>query len=289
MDDKFKDEMTIVIPAFNEDATIGEVIEQAREHCKDFLKEIIVVDDGSTDNTSAVAEKAGARVISHKQNRGYGASLKTGIRAAQTEFILNMDADGQHRAADVVRLWEQSKDFDMVVGNRIKLLHSPIARMPGKWVLRIMANYLTRRSIPDLNSGLRLIRKSIAVKYLHLCPAGFSFSTTMTMVMLNRGYVVHYVPIEVDKRTGGSTVSLLTGLEAIILILRIATLFSPLRVFLPVSVLFGTFGFLWALPIFWAGEGVSTGALLILLTAVILFMLGLLSDQISQMRLERFE
>jgi glycosyltransferase involved in cell wall biosynthesis len=282
-------QLTIVIPAFNEAQAIGSVIDRLQTSCADFVQEIIVVDDGSRDRTAHVAEKAGAYVIRHKQNKGYGASLKTGIRHAQTEFILTMDADGQHRVEDVSGLWELAETSDMVVGQRTSLIHSPLWRMPGKWLLWSMANYLTGRRIPDLNSGLRLIRRDVALRYLHLCPSGFSFSTTITMALLSRSYSVTYVPIQVEKRVGKSTVSITTGLDTIILILRVASLFNPLRIFVPSSLLIGLTGLVWGIPFALAGRGVSVGAMLAIVTAILLFGLGLLCDQISQLRLERFE
>jgi glycosyltransferase involved in cell wall biosynthesis len=253
------------------------------------VQEIIVVDDGSSDETASIARAAGVRVIRHNKNMGYGASIKTGVRAAQTEYVLTMDADGQHRPEDVQRLWQMAKDHDMVVGQRSGLRQSPLWRMPGKWLLWTMANYLSRFTIPDLNSGLRMIRRDVALKYLHLCPSGFSLSTTITMALLSRGYRVAYVPIEVRKRVGKSSVSIRSGLDTIILILRIASLFDPLRVFIPASLLSGTLGVLWGLPYAMAGHGVSVGAMLAIVTGILLFGLGLLCDQISQLRLERFE
>lgn len=282
--------VTILIPAFDEAQSIGLVIAQLHA-CADCIHEIIVVDDGSHDNTAEIAQAAGARVVRHPQNRGYGASLKTGIRHATTEWILTIDADGQHRVEDARRLCEigLGGPYDMVVGQRTALLHSPFWRMPGKRLLGIMANHLTQRKIPDLNCGLRLIRRDVAMRYLHLCPSGFSFSTTITMALHARGYNVGYVPIQVNKRMGRSTVSLSTGLDTVILIMRIAALFNPLRVFLPISFLLGFVGIAWAIPFAWAGHGLSVGALLAIVTAVLLFGLGLLCDQISQLRLERFE
>lgn len=281
--------VTILIPAFNESQGIGFVIEHIQAICSEVVQEIIVIDDGSSDDTAYIAKNAGATVIRHKQNLGYGAALKTGIRHTKTEFVLTMDADGQHQAEDVLQLRELAEDCDMVVGQRISLLHSPLWRMPGKWLLWSMANYLTRRKIPDLNSGLRLIRREVALRYLHLCPSGFSFSTTITMALLSRGYSVAYVPIQVKKRVGKSTVSVATGLDTIILILRIAALFNPLRVFIPTSLLIGGIGLVWGIPYALAGRGISVGSMLAIVTAILVFGLGMLCDQISQLRLERFE
>ena len=282
-------DVTIIIPAYNEERGIGEVIKDVNAHCSSFVKEVIVVDDGSHDNTAGIAREMGARVIRHSHNKGYGASLISGIREADTEFVVTFDADGQHLAKDIVRLWKSVDNNDMVVGHRTGLVPSPFWRMPCKWLLQIVACYLTKRKIPDLNCGLRLMRRKVILKYLHLCPNGFSFSTTITMTMFNRGYNVSYIPIEVKKRVGSSSVSVLTGLETVILILRITTLFNPLRFFIPMSVLIGLTGFFWGLPIVLTARGVSVGALLAILTALLLFSLGLISDQISQLRLERFE
>jgi hypothetical protein len=161
--------------------------------------------------------------------------------------------------------------------------------MPGKWLLSVMANYLSRQHIPDLNSGFRLMRREVVLKYMHLCPPGFSFSTTITMAFFNRGYEVAYVPIEVTKRVGKSTVSVKTGLDTIILILRIATLFDPLRIFIPISVVTALVGVLWGIPYTLLGNGISIGSMLAIVTAMLMFSLGLICDQISQLRLERYE
>ena len=282
-------QLTVVIPAYNEERSIAAVINDVFTQCANFVAEIIVVDDGSTDGTSAVVKATPARLIHHSQNRGYGAALKTGIKAAQTEFVATMDSDGQHNAQSVKLLWESRAEHDMVVGARSALLHSPMWRMPGKWLIGVMANYLTKRRIPDLNSGLRIIRGSTALKYIHICPDGYSFSTTITVALLTRGYSVGYVPIQVTRRVGKSQVSLTTGFSTIILILRLATLFDPLRIYLPTSFLIGLIGVLWGIPYAVTGHGVSVGAMLALVTAIVLFSVGLLSDQISQLRLERFE
>jgi glycosyltransferase involved in cell wall biosynthesis len=282
--------LSIVIPAFNEAQTVGTVVGEILARQMPFLHEVIVVDDGSTDGTAQAAKMAGARVIRHDSNLGYGASLKTAIKSVQAEYVLTMDADGQHPIDQIAALWQAAPEHDMVVGQRLGLVHSQLWRMPGKWLLWKFANYLTRREIPDLNSGLRLFRRSVVLRYLHLCPSGFSFSTTTTMIFLHRGYAVAYVPIRVEKRRSGrSRVSVSTGLDTIILILRLSVLFDPLRVFLPASAVVGLGGILWGLPYVLLHRGLSVAAMLAIVTAIVLFSLGLLSDQISQMRLERFE
>jgi glycosyltransferase involved in cell wall biosynthesis len=285
-----KPKITVVIPAYNEADSITEVITDIKDNAAEYVEHILVIDDASQDDTAELAEKAGAEVIRHKQNRGYGAALKTGIKAAPTKLILTFDADGQHDAKYIAKFWELIDDNDMVVGQRTQLIHSPLWRMPGKWLLTRMAKFLTQTHIPDLNSGLRLVDKEVVKKYIHLCPSGFSFSTTITVALISRGYQVAYTPIEVQKRASGKgTVSLSTGLNTIILILRLATLFNPLRIFLPVSFIIGGIGVLWGGPYAILGRGISIGAMLAIVVAILLFALGLISDQISALRLERFE
>jgi len=279
--------VSIIIPAYNEEESIGEIIRDIKKKIYLVQYEILVVNDGSSDATAKLALKAGGKVISHNRNKGYGASLKSGIKQAKGDWLLFMDGDGQHSVEDALELLAASEGVDMVVGQRVQLIHSPFWRMPGKWVLHWMADYLTRQHIPDLNSGLRLIRKDLVDRYLPLCPNGFSFSTTMTMIMYNRGYEITYVPFEIKKRKGKSTVSLATGFETLLLILRIATLIDPLRIFIPLSIIIGSIGLLWGIPYALLGNGVSVGSMLAIVTAVLLFAIGLISDQISQLRLEK--
>lgn len=281
--------LTIVIPAYNESSSIGTIVEGLRALKADYIAVIVVVDDGSTDDTGEAARRAGAEVLRHPRNTGYGNAIKTGLRQADTAWALTFDADGQHSPADVQRLWDARSEADMVIGARDGLIHSEYWRMPGKWLLGWMANRLTGRKLPDLNSGLRLIRRDVALKYLHLCPSGFSTSTTLTLAFVSRGWRVEYVPIQVRTRSGASTVSVATGLETLILIIRLIALFNPLRVFVPASLISAAMGIGWGFPYAWLGRGISIGSMLALVTAVLLFGLGVLCDQISQLRLERYE
>ena len=283
-----KDELiSIIIPAYNEAESIGPVVLEVAKGFKGKKFEILVIDDGSNDHTGDTARKNGATVIRHSHNKGYGASLKTGIRNAHGNWVLFMDADSQHRSEDALKLLSAVGHNDMVVGQRAQLVHSPFWRMPGKWALGWMANYLTRQRIPDLNSGLRLIKREIVARYMELCPNGFSFSTTITMILFNRGYEIAYVPFEIKKRKGKSTVSLATGLDTLLLILRIATLIDPLRIFVPLSLIIGFIGLTWGVPYAIMGNGISVGSMLAIVTSILLFSIGLISDQISQMRLEK--
>jgi len=284
--------ITVVIPAFNEEDGIGPTLEAVKALMPATVTELIVVDDGSTDRTAEVAAAAGVRVLRHANNRGYGASLKTAIHAATGDYVLTMDADGQHRIEDVAKLCHQIAGPDApecVIGQRVKKLHSPLWRMPGKWLLTRMAQFLIRRKIPDLNSGLRIIRRDVALRYMRICPQGFSFSTTITMALMSRGYDVRFVPIAVEKRVGKSTVTAGTGFQTILLVLRLATLFNPLRIFLPISAASVTVGVAWSVPYVMDRQGVTVGSMLAILTGVLLFALGLICDQVAQMRLERYE
>lgn len=284
--------VTIVIPAHNEEGAIGAVLSALRGTTHPALREVIVVDDGSSDRTREIAEASGVRVIRQPSNRGYGAALKAGIRAASSEYVLTMDADGQHRIEDVLKVCDAvsgDAPADCVIGHRTKLMHSPLWRMPGKWFLTHLARVLTRKEIRDLNSGLRAMRRDVIMRYMHLCPAGFSFSTTSTFALASRGYRVEFVPIQVERRVGKSSVSVATGFQTILLILRLASLFNPLRVFLPLALLFIVGGAAWTVPYLLRGQGVTVAAMLSVLTGVTLFGLGLICDQVAQLRLERFE
>ncbi|MGR3173277.1 MAG: glycosyltransferase family 2 protein [Candidatus Scalindua sp.] len=281
-------DVSIIIPAFNEEETIEQVVNSIRSEFPEG--EIVVVDDGSYDNTAVFAEKAGATVIRKRENQGYGAAIKTGILSSKSDYVVTFDADGQHNVKDIIRILKFVRNNDMVIGIREKLLHSNLWRMPGKWLLVILASYLVGKRIPDLNSGLRVMHRKTVLKYLHLCPSGFSFSTTITMTMLSRNYRVAYVPIDVKRRKGKSTVTLKTGMDTLILIIRISTLFNPLRIFLPISILMWIIGIACGIPGI-LREGVTIGihSMLAIVSGIMLFGIGLLSDQISQMRLEHFE
>ncbi len=287
--------LTVVIPVYNEAAGIDSVLESVLQQAEERDWEVIVVDDGSTDaSAEKVARRADGKrlkLVTHPYNRGYGAALKTGIRQASAPIVATMDSDGQHDPAELARLVPLADRFDLVVGRRDKLIHSKLWRMPGKWLLGQLANYLAGRKIPDLNSGMRLFRRDIVRRYLHLCPDGFSFSTTTTMVFFRRGYSVAYEPIRIHQRVqeSKSTVSVTTGFETVLLIIRLASLFRPLSIFIPASLFFLLLGSLWGIPYVVLARGVSVGSLLLLLTGLLMFFFGLLADQVAQLRLEKYE
>jgi glycosyltransferase involved in cell wall biosynthesis len=287
--------LTVVIPAFNEGSAIGPTLDAAVELARIYQWEVIVVDDGSTDDTAEQVmrrtDERYLKLVCHPYNRGYGAAIKTGIHNATSRLVATMDSDGQHDPRDLLKLLPFAEQYDLVVGQRPGRIHSQLWRMPGKWALSWLANYLTGRKIPDLNSGMRLFHADAIKKYVHLCPNGFSFSTTSTLAYFNQGYAVKYEPITIRKRQheAKSTVKLSTGFETLILILRLASLFQPLRFFIPASGLFVLLGLLWGFPYIILQRGVSVGALLLILTGLLLFFFGLLTDQVAQLRLEKYE
>lgn len=290
--------ITIVIPAYNAAETLPAVLEELFRspifHIADKV-EIIVVDDGSEDNTAEVVYSQfgdKVRLIRHRRNCGYGAALKTGIREATYEIVVTMDADGQHDPVFIPKLVKAIKEgADLASGAREGLLHSPLWRAPGKQFIRWLASFLVNQHIPDFNCGLRAFKKKIAQKYLHICPEGFSFSMTLLLSFISRGYEVVFIPIKGKPRQGSepSKVNIKTGFDTILLLLRIMTLFNPLRVFLPVSLVCILMGILWGLPYLLKGHGLSTGALLLIITGVIVFFMGLLADQLAELRKERYE
>jgi glycosyltransferase involved in cell wall biosynthesis len=250
------------------------------------------VDDGSTDNTPEILSvfNQSITVLKHRTNRGYGASLKTGIKNATTEFIAFYDADGQHRPEDLVAMAKETDDYDMVVGSRTKESHQEWVRKPGKWLLSKVANYLTGEKIPDLNSGLRLIRRSKIINLLHLFPDGFSFSTTSTIAFFHLKYEVKYFPIKTNKRVGKSTVKQIKhGSSVILLILRLIVLFNPLKVFIPTSIWLIIIGsiyeVIYGIIIMYPDVKLIPAAFFMFITGILIFFFGLIADQISALRL----
>ena len=237
------EEVSIIIPAYNEKEGIARVIELLRSLKERYghLWEIIVVDDGSTDGTPEMVKKfEDVILIQHPLNRGYGAAIKTGIRHAKYNTLVISDADGTYPINDIPKLITQLPKSDMVVGARhINSSNIPLSRRPAKWMLNKLANYLTGINIPDLNSGLRVMKKDIVLKYFHLLPDGFSFTTTITLAMLTNNYIVEFIPIEYKIRSGRSKIRPIRDtMNFIQLILRTVLYFDPLKIFLPISVLF---------------------------------------------------
>lgn len=277
-------EISVVIPAYNEQAAVGSVIEEIMRICADhdILAEVVVVDDGSTDETGKHALRAGARVLRHRSNRGYGAALKTGIAAARNQYIVITDADGTypaHYIPDLVRMLERA---DMVTGARIGAnVKIPLVRRPAKWVLNRLANYLTGSRIPDLNSGLRAFRRDMVKQYFPLLPDQFSFTTTITLAMHCDKYAVTYLPIDYRPRKGRSKIVPWDAGSFFVLILRTAMLFRPIRIFLPVVLLCLMYGFVKMSIDLTHQPNISASALLALMSALLILMVGMLGDAIA--------
>lgn len=282
------DEFSIIIPAYNEESGISPVLGRLTS---DFPNsETIVINDGSIDNTAEILKQFNVKVIHHSINKGYGASLKSGIRAATNENLIFMDSDGQHRSEDIPILISAAESCDMVVGARISKSYQPLTRRPGKLILKWISQILSGQKIPDLNSGLRLVKKSVINKYLHLLPQGFSASTTMTLIFMTRGYSVKFIPISTEKRIGKSTVKpIRDGFSTILTMLRLITLINPLKIFIPSSLLLILTGIIWSIPYFVIGKGLTVASLFLMLSGLLIFFMGMIADQISQMRLEKYE
>ena len=285
-------ELTIIIPAYNEELALRETIETLTPIALRNNWDILVVNDGSTDRTAVIlAGIPGIRFISHTYNKGYGASLKTGINAASSPLIAFYDADGQHRPTDVEEMMRyfKSHNCDMLVGERGKDSHRDWLRRPGKWLLAKVANYLAEHKIPDLNSGLRIIKREIMIPLLHLFPNGFSFSTTSTIAFFNLGFSVDYYPIKVNKRIGKSSVKQFKhGTTVILLMIRLILLFNPLKIFLPVSLYLFIIGMLyeiiWGIFLIPNNVRLIPAAFFTILTSILVFFFGLVVDQISELR-----
>jgi len=280
------DGVTVIVPAYNESSSIVGVLEQVRNALNDIEHEIIVVDDGSTDNTPSLAASVeGVRVISHGRNEGYGAALKTGLRNAANERALIIDADATYPEGSIPRLIELSREAEMVVGARTgRHVEEPWLRRTVKGMIVSLANYLADTNIPDLNSGLRVFRRDLGLKYINLFPSGFSFTSTITLVFLSEGYRVEYLPIDYRKRKGWSKFRPFHDtLNMLILILRTIVYFNPLRVFLPLSVLL----FIVAVPaaIAWNLTGSTAWAVILvglIIAALQVFGIGVVADVIGK-------
>ena len=273
--------LSIVIPAKNESGAIGKVVAGAVEKYPEA--EVIVVDDGSTDDTASVAESAGAKVVRHPESLGNGAAVKSGARAAQGEIIAFMDGDGQHDASEFGPLLEKlDEGYEMIIGARDSGSHANVGRLYANGIYNVVASWLTGRRIPDLTSGFRVARASLFKKFLYLLPNGFSYPTTITMAFLRSGYPIRFESIPVAKRIGKSHIRpIRDGVRFLVIIFKIATLYSPLKIFLPISATFFATGVgYYAFTYFTSGRFTNM-SMLIISAAVIIFLIGLISEQIT--------
>lgn len=269
---------TVVIPAFNESGAIGETV--AGLLAAGFPA-ILVVDDGSTDGTADAARKAGATVIVHPYNKGNGAAVKTGIRAATTDVVLLMDADAQHDPSEARKLVGPIGVFDLVIGARSLGDQAPL-RAFGNAVFRALASWLTGRPIPDLTSGFRAAKREALLEILHLLPNGFSYPTTSCLALMKSGRNVTFVDIVARRRIGVSKIRpLRDGVRFILIILKVVTLYAPLRVFGPIAALTFLFGSAYGAWNVWMFGKIPMGSALLIQLAVVVFLFGLISEQIA--------
>jgi glycosyltransferase involved in cell wall biosynthesis len=276
---------TVVIPAFNEAASIDRLVADLRTVA--HWKDIVVVDDGSTDDTAARAAASGARVVRHPYNKGNGAAVKTGIRQSESTYIVIVDADGQHRATDAVRLVSRLDVFDLVVGARSPQTQAGVARRVGNAALNRIASYLTQQRIPDLTSGFRAARRHCLAEFVHLLPNGFSTPTTTTLAFIKAGYSVWFEPIEAASRQGTSKIQLgPDGVRFFLILLKVITIFSPLRIFVPISAAAFLVGAGYAAWTIVTQSHVTNSSVLLIVLSVIIFLVGLVSEQISSLRFE---
>jgi glycosyltransferase involved in cell wall biosynthesis len=277
--------VTIVVPAFNEGESIGAVVAELKAAAG--WHEVLVIDDGSTDGTGKAAQDAGARVVRHPYNKGNGASVKTAIREARSEFIAIVDGDGQHRPEDTARLIAPLGEYDLVVGARDPRTQATAGRRAGNAVLNWLASYLTERHIPDLTSGFRAARREYLLEFIHLLPNGFSTPTTTTLAFLKAGYNVTFEPIAARARVGTSKIRLASdGAKFLLILLKVITIFSPLRIFAPVSALSFALGAAYGAWNFVYHARIPNGAVLLLMFSIMILLVGLVSEQIATLRFE---
>lgn len=276
---------SVVIPAFNEAPAIGPLITALRSAAA--WHEILVIDDGSSDDTGARAAAAGARVIRHPYNKGNGAAVKSGIRQSTGAFVLIIDADGQHPPGDALRLVSHLDAYDLVIGARSSATQAGVARRLGNAVLNAIASYLTEQRIPDLTSGFRAARRACLAEFLHLIPNGFSTPTTTTLAFMKAGYSVRFEPVEARVRQGASKIRLASdGVGFFLILIKVITIYSPLRVFLPVSAAAFVVGAAYAVWTIVTQSHVTNSSVLLILLSVVILLVGLVSEQISSLRFE---
>jgi glycosyltransferase involved in cell wall biosynthesis len=276
--------VSVVIPAYNEEEGIEKVLTELKSLDLGKNSEIIVVDDGSTDKTFARASIQGVKVIRHEQNLGYGAALKTGIRHAKNGIIVIIDADGSYPTKNIPLVLENVKDADMVVGARVgKKVHIPLFRRPAKWFINKLANRLSGTRIPDLNSGLRAMRKEILERFYSIIPNGFSFTTTLTLAFLTNGYSVKFIPIEYYKRKGKSKIHPIKDtFNFIQLVIRTVMYFEPLKIFLPLSLFFFIASATVLIVSWLLGRLMDVTTIILFVAGVQLLAIGMIADLIDK-------
>lgn len=276
---------SVIVPAFNEAHSVATLVDSLRRQAR--WLEIIVIDDGSTDGTGDAAAGAGARVLRHPYNKGNGAAVKTGLRNAAGTYILIADADGQHQPHDAVRLVSQLDRYELVVGARSADSQASWSRRIGNHWLNRTASYLTGHPIPDLTSGFRAAHRECMLEFIHLFPNGFSTPTTSTMSFIRAGYSVRFEPIVAAQRLGTSKIRLGSdGARFVLILLKVMTIFSPLRLFVPVSGALFALGAAYAAWTIATQSHVTNSSVLLILSSIVILLIGLVSEQIASLRSE---
>lgn len=289
MNEMINPSVSVILPCFNEEKTVGKVVADIGNRYPEY--EIIVVDDGSNDETFQVAKDFGAKVFRHPYNIGNGAAVKTGIRCAGGDIMVFMDADGQHDPKDIAAMVSALRDYDMVVGSRTKKQQASLFRGVGNALCNIFASYVAKFTIRDLTSGFRAVRSETARNFLYLLPNKYSYPTTSTLYVLRTGRSLAYVNIDVRKRESGkSNIRIVRdGIRFFLIIVKICILYSPFRVFLPVSVVFFVLGFIRYLYTFITANQFTNMSALLMSTGILVFLMGLVSEQICQVSYENSE
>lgn len=282
--------LSVVIPAKNEELGLPGLLDELNAVLEDYprlRREVLVIDDGSTDGTAELARARGARVVSHPESLGNGAAVKRGIREAKMEWVLLLDGDGQHPPGHVPDMLRQAERYDMVIGSRGGSGGAAHRNLANR-IYNGLASYVTSRRIPDLTSGFRLMRADVVKGFCYLLPNTFSYPTTITLAMLRCGYSVAFEPIDVRARQGKSHIRLLKdGSRFLIIIMRIATFFAPLRVFMPISLAMFALGLAWYVASWGdAGPRFTNGSMLLFTTSLVIFGLGLVSEQVAGLRFQ---
>ena len=285
-------QLTIIIPAYNEAASLPQLLHELLPFAQLKNFKVIIVNEGSKDDTRAVLERSttlseNISIINHKVNRGYGGALKSGINKARTQYCITIDADGQHSLSDIDRLLNTitETNADLVIGSRKGNSESGYFREFGKTILRRVAKLLMPLKIYDINSGIKIYDTKLAQKYIQICPDSMAFSDVITLTFVYQRNLVLEIPVKINQRKAGkSTIGMRTALETLIEIINIVVLFNPMRIFLPLSFIFILVSIVWEIPIFLRGQGVSIGALLGFMTGIIFFLLGLIAEQLGNIR-----
>lgn len=275
------EKISLIIPALNEAGSLAVLLPEIRKNYPEF--EVIVVDDGSTDDTAAIAGQNGATVISHPYTKGNGAAVKSGANAATGNIYIFMDADGQHSPESISALLDKYKQgYDMVVGARKMDSHAGKPRFLANWLYNKLASWVTGHKIPDLTSGFRLIKAKHFLEFIYLLPNGFSYPTTITMAMFRSGYSVGYVPVKMPGRSGDSHIKpVRDGIRFLLIIFKVATLYAPLKLFFPISALFFLTGLFYYIYTFIISGRFTNMGLLMLMVSVLIFLIGLISEQLT--------